>query len=66
MLHWTPNEKRHLRLRPDRFHNPRPHRRRRQVDVVLGPALATSPTHTNAAPDDEPRDPTAAASLRIW
>ena len=36
-----PNEKRHLRLRPDYFRDPRSHRRRRQVDVVLGPWLRT-------------------------
>ena len=36
-----PNEKRHLRLRPDYLCDPRSPRRRRQVDVVLGPALAT-------------------------
>jgi hypothetical protein len=38
-----PNEKRHLRLRPDYFRDPRSSRRRRQVDVVLGPAPAPDP-----------------------
>ncbi len=38
-----PNEKRHLRLRPDYSRGPRSPRRRRQVHVVLGRAQAPDP-----------------------
>jgi hypothetical protein len=44
------NEKRHLRLRPDDLRDPRSPRRRRQVDVVLGPALVTSPAQHERRP----------------
>ena len=50
-----PNEKRHLRLRPDYSRDPRSHRRRRQVDVVLGPAQAPAPPRdAHAAPKTTP------------
>jgi hypothetical protein len=56
------NGPRKLRLRPPNLHSREPDRRSRQLDAVLGLALAPRPKTRPAAHDGEPCRPTAATT----
>jgi len=60
VLHWKPNGRRKLRLRPPNLQSREPHRRSRQLDAVLGHTQAPAPPHANATHDGAPCWPPAA------